>query len=81
MKAGDRIRIFTYTMGRRTGTKDLTVEEFRDCLGVFENAMCKEAGHFTPLCDLYEPGVESEERYVSNFGAYDTNMVQTWMDI
>jgi len=81
MKAGDRIRVFTYTMGHRTGTKDFTVEEFRYCLGIFENAMCKEAGHFTPLCNLYETGPDSEERYISNFGPYHTSMVQAWMDI
>ena len=81
MKAGDRIRVFTYTMGRRTGAKDLTVEEFRYCLGVFGNAQHRKAGDFTPLCNLYEPGPESVREYISNFGEYHTNMVQAWMDM
>jgi hypothetical protein len=81
MKAGDKIRVFTYVMGHPCGTKNFTVEKFRHCLGIFETVAHKQAGRFTPLCDLFEPGPESKKRYISNFGEYDTNQVQAWMDI
>ena len=82
MEAGDKIRTFTYIMGHiQTGTEDYTVEEFRHCLGVFESDAHRIAGRFTPLCDLYEQGPDSEQKYISNFGEYHTNMVQAWMDI
>ena len=81
MEAGERIRVFSRTMGHITGTRDLIVEEFRYCLGVFASAQDREAGAFTPLCDLYEPGPESKEEYISNYGEYQTNMVQAWMDL
>ncbi|MCF7811566.1 hypothetical protein K9N50_11325 [bacterium] len=81
MKAGDRIRVFTHTFGHRTGTVDLVVEEFRYCLGVFASENDRKAGRFTPLCDLYEPGPDSKQDYIPNYGEYHTNMVQSWMDI
>ena len=81
MKEGDKIRVFTYTMGHQTGTKDFIVEKFRHCLGVFESGSHRTAGHFTPLCELYEPGPDSERRYISNYGEYYTNMIQSWMDL
>jgi hypothetical protein len=76
MEAGDRIRVIT-----RYGTEDHTVEEFRFCLGVFLSDAHRQAGDFTPLCELYEPGPESEERYISNYGSYHTNQVPAWADI
>ena len=77
MKAGDRIRVF-----RIYGdTADYTVEEFRHCLGIFVSEAHRKAGMFTPLCDLYEPGPESKQDYIPNFGEYFTNEVQAWMDI
>ena len=81
MKEGDKIRVFTYTMGCRTGTKDFVVEKFRHCLGIFESEHHRTAGHFTPLCKLYEPGPDSEQKYISNYGEYRSNMVQGWMDL
>ena len=81
MEEGDKIRIFTFTMGHRTGIKDLVVERFRHCLGVFATPESKTASHFTPLCDLYEPGPGSETKYIPNYGEYHTNMVQAWMDL
>jgi len=81
IKEGDKIRVFTYTMGHVTGTKDLTVENFRHCLGIFVSPQDKEASWFTPLCDLYEPGPDSEIKYIPNYGEYQTNMVQAWMDL
>ena len=81
MKAGDKIRVFTYVFGKETGVKDYIVEEFRYCLGIFQSENHRTAGEFTPLCDLYEPGPESEKKYISNFGEYYTNQVQAWMDI
>ena len=81
MQVGDKIRVSTYFMGKQTGTKDLLIEEFRFCLGVFESPIARQAGHFTPLCDLYESGPDSETKYIPNYGEYQTNMVQAWMDI
>ena len=76
MKAGDRIKVFFYY-----GDEDFTVEEFRHCLGFFRSEAHRTAGSFTPLCDLYEAGPESEQKYIVNFGTYDTNQVQAWADI
>lgn len=81
MKPGDRIRIQFYMYGKPSTQKDYTVEEFRYCLGVFLSDNDRTAGRFTPLCELYEPSPESEQRYISNYGEYHTNMVQSWMDI
>lgn len=77
MKAGDKIRVFTIY----GDTTDFTVEEFRFCLGVFASDQHRQAGKFTPLCELYEKGPDSKDDYISNFGEYYTNPVQAWMDI
>jgi len=82
MEAGDRIRLVQYVMGiYANGTEDYTVEEFRYCLGVFKDDDHRKAGKFTPLCDLYENGPESELSYISNFGEYTTNQVPAFMNI
>lgn len=81
MKPGDRIRVQKYIMGHKTHTEDFTVEEFRYCLGIFQSEDHRKAGNFTPLCDLYERGPDSENGYISNYGEYYTNPVQGWMDI
>jgi hypothetical protein len=82
MKAGDRIRLTEYIMGLyANGTKDYTVQEFRYCLGIFESDEHRQAGSFTPLCELYERGPDSEIKYISNFGEYTTNMVPSFMNI
>ena len=81
MKAGDRIRIQRYLNGYPIEQTDHIVEEFRHCLGIFLSKECREAGEFTPLCELYEPGPDSEQKYISNHGEYYTNMVQAWMDL
>lgn len=77
MEAGCKIRL-EHEYG---GTDDYVVEVFRHCLGVFLSPAHREAGDFTPLCELYGKGPESEEGYVGNHGAYWTNMVPAWMDI
>ena len=61
--------------------QDFTVEEFRYCLGIFESDEHRQAGKFTPLCELYGRGPESETKYISNFGEYVTNPVQLFMNI
>lgn len=81
MKAGDRIRVQRWMFGHRAGLEDYTVEEFRHCLGFFQSENHRTAQHFTPLCELYEPGPESVHSYISNYGEYYTNPVQGWMDI
>jgi hypothetical protein len=81
MKAGDKIRVQKYIMSHASHTEDYTVEEFRYCLGIFQSDQHRTAGMFTPLCELYEWGPESERLYLSNFGEYYTNPVQSWMDI
>lgn len=77
MKAGDRIRLRSF-FGELS---DYTVEEFRFCLGIFISDEHREAGHFTPLCNLYEQGPESEQKYISNYGEYFTNEVPAYMNI
>lgn len=77
MQAGDRIRIQT----QWGPLKDFTVEEFRYCLGVFETDEHRNAGSFTPLCDLYERGPDSENKYSSLAGDYITNMVPSFMNL
>ena len=82
IKAGDRIRVPQYIMGHRTGdTEDYTVEVFRNCLGIFQSKDYREAGNFTPLCDMYERGPDSENKYISNYGEYVSNMVPAFMQI
>lgn len=81
MKAGNRIRVTTYIMGYESDYEDFTVEEFRYCLGIFQSEQHRLASHFTPLCDLYERGPDSENSYSSNYGEYYTNPVQGWSDI
>ena len=74
MKAGDRIRLTQYIMGLyANGTEDFTVEEFRFCLGIFKSEDHRQAGNFTPLCELYEAGPESKLDYISNYGEYTAN--------
>ncbi len=81
MEEGDRIRVQRYMMGYPYCTEDFTLEKFRHCLGFFESDEHRRAGKFTPLCEMYEPGPESKKSYISNFGEYDTDMVQAWMDL
>ena len=77
MREGDRIRVFTVY----GDTKDFTVESFRYCLGIFASDQHREASKFTPLCQIYENGPDTEQKYISNFGEYRSNQVQGWMDL
>lgn len=81
MRAGDRIRIAFYMFGAQTHTEDYTVEEFRHCLGIFINGTDRTAQVFTPLCELYEPAPYAEKRYLSNYGEYYTDYVQSYMNL
>ena len=81
MKAGDRIRVDLGWCGMYSDLQDFTVEGFRHCLGIFESGEARLAGKFTPLCDMYYNGPESESKYISNFGEYKTNQVPMWMNI
>jgi len=81
MKPGDKIRVQKYIMGHPSHYSDYVIEEFHFCLGVFLSDQHRTASMFTPLCDLYESGAESENKYLSNFGEYVTNQVPAWMDI
>ena len=81
MEEGDRIRVFRYIMGKKNGTKDVIVEKFRHCFGFFASENHRIAGDFTPLCEVYEPGPDSIQKYIPNYGGYHTNMVQGWMDL
>ena len=77
MKAGQKIKLNLYCYG---AWEVFTVEEFRHCLGVFESDEHKNAGKFTPLCELYCDGPWSEQDYISNFGEYMTNQVPAWIE-
>ena len=81
MKAGDRIKVQYYICGTAAYWEEHTVEEFRYCLGFFRSEDARTANNFTPLCELYAPGPESEHKYLSNYGEYYTNPVQSWADI
>ena len=81
MKAGDRIRLDVGWHGMYTDLQDFTVEEFRYCLGIFKSESHRKAGVFTPLCELYENGPDSECKYIGNFGEYYTNQVPAFMNI
>ena len=74
---GDQIRL----EGNWGMEYDLTVEKFRDCLGVFLTDAHRTAMHFTPLCEMYGHGSGSENGYISNFGEYVKNPVAIWMQV
>jgi len=81
MKTGDRIRLTTYVMGHVSGTEDFTIEEFRFCLGIFTEGQSRKNGMFTPLCDLYEDGPDSEDGYTPHMGPYRSNQVPIFMNL
>lgn len=82
MKAGDKIMINWKDFGGMyDDVQTYTVEEFRHNLGIFTSDEHREAGRFTPLCELYCNGPDSEHRYISNFGNYWSNQVQGWSDL
>lgn len=81
MKAGDRIRVQHYIMGRPAYHEDYTVEEFRYCLGIFLSENHRKSGDFTPLCELYEPHPDAEKGYIPNYGEYWSEYVPAWGDI
>ena len=81
MKAGDIIKVDIGWHGMYQDLQAFTVEEFRFCLGIFKTDDHRTAGKFTPLCELYYDGPDSESLYISNFGEYRSNLVPAWMDI
>ena len=82
MKVGNRISIDWCTFGSRwDDVEEYTVEEFRHTLGIFTSDERRESGEFTPLCELYTKGPESEKKYIPNHGEYTTNLVQGWSDL
>lgn len=82
MRVGDKIRVQRYMFGQYpTHQEDFIIEEFRFALGFFESDAHRVMGKFTPLCDLYERGPESENKYMPNEGEYTTNLVPAWMDL
>lgn len=81
MKAGNRIKVPEYCFGHLVDWQEYTVEEFRHCLGIFTSEQARLAEDFTPLCELYERGPDSETKYISNYGEYVSNKVQAWIDL
>ena len=81
MKAGMRIKIPYYIFGQAACWEEFVIEEFRYCLGIFKSDEHRRANNFTPLCELFERGPESEDDYISNYGEYYTNPVQAWIDL
>lgn len=80
IKAGDKIKLPDYICGWRQNTwSTFEVVEFRNCLGIFHSNEAREALEFTPLCELYEPGPDSEEKYISNYGNYISNLVPAFI--
>lgn len=78
LQVGDKIRLQHPFMGYCT---DFIVEEFRQCLGIFQSDADRLAGKFTPLCDLWGEGPDSKKDYIGNYGPYYTNQVPIWMNI
>jgi hypothetical protein len=80
MKAGQKIKLDIGCRGMFSNWEVFEIEEFRHCLGVFQSDEHRQAGVFTPLCELYCEGPESKQVYISNFGEYMTNQVPAWID-
>lgn len=80
MKIGDRVRVDLGNWMCKD-LQDFTLEEFRYALGFFESESHRLMGKFTPLCNLYERGPDSENAYMSNMGEYVTNMVPAFMEL
>ena len=80
MKVGDRIRL---DVGGYCGTdlKDFSIEEFRHTLGVFTSENARTAGQFTPICEMYDRGPDSVNKYLSNWGEYISNQVPMFMNL
>lgn len=81
MKAGDKIKVDAGWSGMYSDWIELTVEEFRFCLGVFQSSEHRVAERFTPLCELYCDGPETEIEYISHMGELRTNQVPAWIDV
>lgn len=82
MRVGDKIMINWKDFGEMyDDIQTYTVEEFRHTLGIFTSKAHREAGRFTPLCELYCDDPDSECKYISNFGNYWSNQVQGWSDL
>jgi len=81
MKIGNKIRVQYYILGNPAYQEDHVIEEYGYCLGFFRTDQHRIARNFTPLCDLFEAGPDSEQKYLENYGEYYTNLVQAWMDI
>lgn len=77
LAVGDRIRMAHHWGGH----EDFTVEEFRQCLGIFQSEDHRRAGSFTPLCEMYDRGPDSRQDYISNYGPYYTDQVPVWMNL
>ena len=56
----------------------LCVEMFRGCPGVFCSDDDRTAGVFLPLCEMYRPAKDSTEKYIGNYGNYQTKMEPSW---
>jgi hypothetical protein len=81
VKAGDRIRVQKYILGHRAYTEDYTVDEFRQCLGIFESEEARRAQNFTPICELYEPAPDAKKDYIPNYGECFTAYVPSYMNL
>lgn len=75
--AGDKIRI----EGHWGNVYIRRVELFRDCLGVFLTQSDRNAGDFTPLCELYGFGAGSSNEYEPNHGQYVANPVALFSQV
>ena len=80
MKVGSKI-LFDVGNGMYEDKQVFVVEEFRYCLGIFLSEDHRVAQKFTPLCEMYESGPDSELKYLDSFGEYMTNQVQAWGDL
>jgi hypothetical protein len=80
VEAGDKILIKWHN-GLYEDENVFEVVFFRFALGFFESEEAKEAGNFTPLCDVYKKSEKSTQEYISNYGEYISNKIPAWVII
>lgn len=78
VNAGDKIQLDLGWDGMTVDLQDFTVEEFRFALGVFLSDDHRKMKKFTPLCELFCDGPNSEKEHMPHYGEYSTNQVPSF---
>lgn len=80
MKAGDKVKV-KLGYDKHPDWREFKLEEFRYALGIFRSEEHRVMGKFTPLCELYEGGDDSETEYMPHMGEYFTNPVPVFYKV